>query len=142
MRARLAPEPLHELALDVHDLVQLLDHVDGDPDRSRLVGDRPRDGLANPPGRVGRELVALAIVELLHRADQAERPLLDQVEKGEPAAEVPLGDRDDEAEVRLDHRRLRPHVAALDALRERDLLVCGEERHLADLAQVEPQRVE
>ena len=34
------------------------------------------------------------------------------------------------------------HVAALDELRERDLLVGGQKRHLPDLAEVEPQRVE
>ena len=59
-----------------------------------------------------------------------------------PRPEVALGDGDDEAEVRLDHLRLRAHVAALDALGERDLLVGRQERHLADLAQVEAQRVE
>ena len=142
VRAWLAAQPLHELPLDVHDLVQLLDHVHGDADRARLVGDRARHRLADPPRRVGRELVALAVVELLDRADQAQRALLDQVEERQPAAEVPLRDRDDEAEVRLDHLRLRDHVAALDALGEVDLLVGGEQRHLADLAQVEPERVE
>ena len=139
---RLAAEALDELALDVHDLVQLLDHVHGDADRARLVGDRAGDRLADPPGGVRRELEALAVVELLDRADQPERPLLDQVEEREPAAEVALRDRDDEAQVRLDHLRLRGHVAALDPLGQVDLLVGGEERHPADLAQVEPQRVE
>ena len=142
LRARLAAEPLHELPLDVHDLVQLLDHVDRDPDRARLVGDGPCDGLADPPGRVGGELVALAVVELLDRADQAERALLDQVEKGQPAAEVALGDRDDETEVRLDHLGLRAHVAALDPLRERHLLVGCQEVDLPDLAQIEAEGVE
>ena len=33
---RLAAELLHELALDVHDLVELLDHVDGNADRPAL----------------------------------------------------------------------------------------------------------
>src|SRR5213592_2287160 len=89
---RLATEPLDELALDVDDLVQLLDHVHRDPDRPRLVRDRARDRLADPPRRVGRELVALAVVELLHGADQAERALLDQVEERQPAAEVRLRD--------------------------------------------------
>jgi hypothetical protein len=38
---------------------------------------------------------------------------------------------------------LARHVAALDPLGQRlDLLVGGQQRHLADLAQVEPQRVE
>src|SRR3712207_7141567 len=57
--------------------------------------------------RSRRELVALPVVELLDRADEAERPLLDQVEEREAPAEVRLRDRDDEAEVRLDHLRLR-----------------------------------
>jgi hypothetical protein len=135
----LASEPLDELALDVHDLVQLLDHVHRDPDRPRLVRDRPGDGLADPPGRVGGELVALAVVELLDRPDQAERALLNQIEEAEAAAEIRLRDRDDEAKVRLDHLRLRGHVAALDPLRQIDLLVGGQQRHLPDLAQVEPE---
>src|SRR5207302_301860 len=89
--------------LDVDDLVQLLDHVDGDADRARLVGDRAGHRLPDPPRRVGRELVALAVVELLDRPDQAERPLLDQVEKGQAAAEGALRDRDDELVVRGVH---------------------------------------
>jgi hypothetical protein len=130
------------LAFDVGDPVQFLDHVDGDADRPRLVGDGAGHGLADPPRRVGRELVALAVVELLDRADQAERSLLDEVEEGETSAEVALRDRHDEAQVRLDHLRLRAHLAALDPLGQADLLVGGEQRHLADLAQVEPQRVQ
>src|SRR3954449_11797170 len=136
-RVWLAAEALDELALDVHDLVQLLDHVHGDADRARLVGDRARDRLPDPPGRVGRELVALAVVELLDGADEAEAALLDQVEEAETAAEVALRDRNDEAKVRLGHLRLRAHVAALDPLREAHLLVGGQELHLADLAEVQ-----
>ena len=61
--------------------------------------------------------------------------------KESPPAEI-AADRDDEAEIGLDHLGLRRHVTTLDALREVDLLVGGQERHLPDLAQVEPQRVE
>ena len=59
---------------------------------------------------------------------------------GSPGS-VALGDRDDEAEVRLHHRLLRAVVAALDPLRELDLLRRREERHLADVLQEELQRV-
>ena len=106
LRRRLAAERLDELALDVDDLVELLDHVDRDADRPALVGDRARDRLADPPRRVRRELVAAAVVELLDRADEAQRALLDEVQEGQAAAEVALGDRDDEAQVGLDHVRL------------------------------------
>ena len=100
---RLAAQLLDELALDVNDLVELLDHVDGNPDRPALVGDRAGDRLADPPGRVRRELVAAAVVELLDRADQPHRPLLDQIQEREPAAEVRLRDRDHQPQVGLDH---------------------------------------
>ena len=85
VRRRLAPEPLDELPLDMDDLVELLDHMDGNPDRARLVGDGARHGLADPPGRVRRELESLAVIELLDRADEAERAFLDEIEEGEPA---------------------------------------------------------
>src|SRR5439155_3241119 len=88
------------------------------------------------------ELVALAIVKLLDRADEPERALLDQVEERKAAAEIRLRDRDDESQVRLDHVLLRGHVATLDPLRERDLLVRSEQRHLSDLTEVEAQGVE
>src|SRR5262245_14293447 len=139
---RLAAQPLDELALDVDDLVQLLDHVHGDPDRPRLVGDRARDRLADPPRRVRRKLESASVVELLDGPDEPQRPLLDQVEEGEAAPEVPLRDGHDQAEVRLDHVLLRRHVTPLDELRQRDLLIGRQEWDLPDLAQVEAQRVE
>ena len=111
-------------------------------DGARLVRDRSRDGLANPPRRVRRELEALAIVELLDGTDETERPLLDQIKERQAASEVALRDRHDEAQVGLDHLALSAHVALLDALRQIDLLAGGEQRHATDLTQVEAQRVE
>ena len=93
---RLAAELAEQLALDPADLVQLLDDVHGHADRARLVRERPGDRLADPPGRVGRELEALAVVELLRRADEPDRALLDQVEEGQALVAVVLRDRDDE----------------------------------------------
>ena len=138
---RLAAELGAELPLGADDLVQLLDDVHGHPDRARLVGERARDRLADPPRRVGRELEALAVVELLGRADEADRALLDQIEERQALVAVALRDRDDEAEVRLDHLLLRAVVAALDALRELDLLRRGEQVDPADVLQEELQRV-
>src|SRR5229473_7856571 len=137
LRLWLARQLLHQAALDEDDPVQPLDHVHGQTDRPCLVGDRTRDRLPDPPGRVGRELEAFAVVELLHGANQAERALLDQVEEREATADVRLRDRDDEPQVRLDHLRLRRHVAALDPLRQQDLLLGRQQRHLADRARSE-----
>ena len=56
-------------------------------------------------------------------------------------AAVALGDRHDEAEVRVDHALLGCPVATLDALRERDLVGGGEQLVAADLRQEQAERV-
>ena len=76
-----------------------LDHVDRDADRAGLVGDGPRDRLADPPGRVGAELVAAAILVLVHRPHQAGVAFLDQVQEAQAAVAVLLGDRDHQPQV-------------------------------------------
>jgi hypothetical protein len=119
------------------DLPLALADVHGDPDRARLVGQAALDRLPDPEGRVRRELVALAPVELLGGADQPEDALLDQVEERELLALVLLRDRDDEPQVRVDHALLRPEVALLDPLRELDLLVGRQERIAPDLVEEE-----
>src|SRR4051794_16381397 len=137
----LAPQLRDQLALGAADLVELLDDVDGDADGARLVGQRAGDGLADPPRRVGGELEALAVVELLRGAHEAERPLLDEVEEGQALVAVVLGDRDDQAQVGLDHLLLGVEVAALDAPRQVDLLLRGEQADLADVLEEELERV-
>src|SRR5262249_37251326 len=52
LRGGLAAQLGDQLALRAADLVELLDHVDGDADGPRLVGERTGDRLADPPGRV------------------------------------------------------------------------------------------
>src|SRR3954451_17695855 len=106
----------HELALGAADLVQLFDDVDRDADGARLVGKRTGDRLADPPRRVGRELEALAVVELLRGSDETERALLDEVQERESLVAIVLRDRDDQSQVRLHHLLLGVEVAALDAL--------------------------
>jgi hypothetical protein len=118
-----------------------VDDVHGHADRAALVGNRARQGLADPPRRVRRELVAAAPVELLDRADETDRPLLDEVEERQPLVAIALRDRDDEPEVRLDHRLLRAHVAGLDPLRELDLARRREQPDLADVLEEHLERV-
>src|SRR5450631_1157430 len=105
-RRRLAPQLLHQVAAGPNQLVDRLDHVDRDADRPGLIGDGPGDRLPDPPGGVGRELVAALVLELVDRLHEADVPLLDQVEELQPAVGVLLGDGDHEAQVGLDQLRL------------------------------------
>src|SRR5262252_6532614 len=86
---------------------QVIDHVRGDADGARLIGDRAGDRLADPPRRIGRKLVAAAVFEFVDRLHQADVPLLDEIEELQPAAPVLLGDRNDETEVGFDQFLLR-----------------------------------
>src|SRR6202000_1435350 len=77
----LAADLVQHLPARAHDLVDRLDHVHGNADGARLVGDRAGDRLPDPPRLVGRELVAAAVLELVDRLHQADVAFLDQIEE-------------------------------------------------------------
>src|SRR5579863_8797921 len=106
-RIRLETGFLQNLTRDAVHLVDRFDHVNRNPDRARLVRDRTRDRLANPPRGVRRELVAAAIFELVHRLHQTDVAFLNQIEELQATVRVLLRDRDHETQVRLGHFALR-----------------------------------
>ena len=139
---RLARELGLEPPGDTRELLPALDNVDRDSNDLRVVRNRALHRLADPPRRVRRELEPAPPVELLDRAVQADRALLDQVEERNTQSAVALGDRDDEPKVRLDHPPLRGGVAALDPLGERDLLRRRQEPTTPDLDEKQLEGVE
>ena len=110
-------------------------------DRARLIRDGAGDGLPDPPRRVGGKLVALAVIEFFHGLHQPEIALLDQIEEKHTAVDVPLGDADDQTQVRLDKLLLRFLVAERHLIGQFQLLFGGEQRHLADVLEIHPHRV-
>ena len=120
-RGGFAAEILDQLLLHAHQLVDRFDHVHRDADGARLVGDRAGDRLADPPGGVGRELVAAAVLEFLHRLHQAHVAFLDQVEEGEAAVGVFFRDGNDEPQVGFDHLGLGLERLVQPALQRADI---------------------
>ena len=139
---RLVAELRRELALDAPDLAGALRDVHGKADRPARVLESALDRLTDPEGRVRRETEALAPVELLDGADQAQHPFLDQVTEGEALALIAARVRDHQAEVGVDHAFLGGQVPPLDALGELDLLARLEQRVPASLTQEQLERVE
>src|ERR1017187_3533960 len=84
------------------ELVHAFVHVNRDTDSAGLVGDGAGDGLADPPGGVGRKLVTATVFELVGGPHEADIALLDEVQEMKSAVDVFLGDGDDQAEVGLD----------------------------------------
>src|SRR5215472_520267 len=64
LRGGLAADLLHQVAAGPDELVDRLDHVHRDADGARLIGDGSGDRLADPPSRVGAELVSALVLEL------------------------------------------------------------------------------
>ena len=95
----------------------------GQADRAPGVLQAALNGLANPQGGVRGEAKALAPVELLARANQAEHALLDEIAEGQALVLVAPRVGGDEAQVGVDEQFLGVQVAALDALGQVDLLV-------------------
>src|SRR5579863_4378217 len=104
---RLAPEFLQQTAAGANQPVDGLHHVHGNANGARLIGDRAGDSLADPPGRVGRELEALGVVELLYRANQPDVAFLNQVQQAHAAADVLLRDAHHQAQIRFCEALLR-----------------------------------
>ena len=83
--------------------------MNGDTDGSRLVGNGSRDGLTDPPGRIGRELEALGIIELINSLNKTYVAFLNKVKEVHSAADVFLCDADDKtsfAKVDVDKQTL------------------------------------
>ncbi|MNQ92787.1 hypothetical protein D3C85_1082220 [compost metagenome] len=98
--------------------VQLLDHMDRQPDGPGLIHDCAFDGLANPPGRVGREAETAFRIELLHRPDQAEVALFDQVQQRQPTIDVASGDFHHQSQVAFNHAFAPGRIATLRQARK------------------------
>src|SRR3954470_4744463 len=62
---RFASQFLNKLARGADQLVDRFDHVDGDTNRARLIGNGTGDGLANPPRGISRKLISTAVLELV-----------------------------------------------------------------------------
>src|SRR3974390_1824329 len=103
LRRRLAANLVEYLPPRAQNLVDDLDHVNGYADGARLIRERAADRLPDPPGGVGGKLVSAPILELVDRLHQADVALLDQVEELQAAVGVFFRDRDDEAQIGLDH---------------------------------------
>src|ERR1700690_3012903 len=99
---RLAAVLLYEVAARSDKLVDRFDHVHRNANRARLIRDRARDGLPDPPGGIRGELVASLVLELVDRLHQADVSLLNQVEKLKAAVRVLFCNADDQAQIRLD----------------------------------------
>jgi len=100
------PQFLHQLARGADELVDGLDHVHRNAYGAGLVGDGAGNSLPDPPRGIGRELVAAAVLELVHGLHQADIAFLNQVQKLQAAVWCIFRDRNHQPQVGLDQLAL------------------------------------
>ena len=103
--------------------------MDRDPDRARVVRDRPGDRLADPPRGIRRELEASPVLEPVDGLHEPDVALLDQIQQRQIAAEVALRHRHEQAQVRFHQLALGlayRAIAPVDLLEERTELLARE----------------
>jgi len=95
-----------------------------------LVRHRSGDRLANPPRRVGTELEAAAVLELVDGPHQPRVPLLDQIQEREAAVAILLGDRHDQPQIAFAQFALGLLVVRVNAVQHADAVAEGGRRLL------------
>ena len=111
---------MEELARGTHQLIDRLDHVHRNTDGARLIGDRTRDRLTDPPRCVGAELVAAAVFELVDRLHQPDVAFLNKIKELQAAVRIFFSDGNYQAQIRLDHFLLGDPRLALALLHHVD----------------------
>src|SRR5437667_9285043 len=113
-RRGFASQLLHQLPRGADQLVDGLNHVDRDANRTRLISNCTSNRLPNPPRGISGTLIPAAIFEFVHCLHQTDIALLDQIQELQTSVGVFLGDRNHEPEVSLDELALgmlRIHVS-------------------------------
>ena len=141
IRGRLTAVFLQHLTGYANQLVDGFHHMHGNTDGAGLVRDGAGDGLTNPPGGIGGEFVTLAVVKLVHRLNQAQVALLNQVQKQHAAAHIALGDGHHQTQVGFGQLFLGFLVAFLHALGDFNFLLGAQQGNLADFLQVHTHRI-
>ena len=138
---RLTSVFLEQLSGNSDQLVDSFYHMDRDTDSTGLVGNRPCDGLSDPPCSICRELISFGVVEFLYRLDKSEVTFLDKIEERKTSVEVSSGDTYNESQVGLAEFFLSFFVALLDPDSEFALFLCSQKRNFTDLFEVHSYRV-
>lgn len=78
-----------------------------DADGARLISNRPGNRLTDPPGCIGGELIAATILKFINGLHQANVSFLNEVQELQAAISIFLRNRNNEAEIGLNHFFLR-----------------------------------
>src|SRR5207253_7811542 len=133
---RFAAELLAHLQRNTAHLGNLVDQMNRQTNRLRLICESALDRLFDPPRRVSAELAAFGGIKTLDCFHQTDVSFRNQVEQWQSEISVIVRDLDHESQIGADHERASLAIALFDLGGELNLLLRRQKRDLRDLAQV------
>ena len=94
-----------------------------DTDSTRLIRNGSCDGLTDPPGCIGTELVAFSVIKFLNGFDKTKVTFLDQIKEQHSTSHITLRDADNKTEVRFCQTLLGSFITFLHSFCKLDLLI-------------------
>ena len=140
-RRRFTSKLLKQLTGNTDQLVDRLNHMHRDTDGTCLVRNGSCDGLTDPPGCIGTELVALSVIKFLNCLDKTKVTFLDQIKEQHSTSHITLGDADNKTEVRFCQTLLGSFITFFHSFCKLDLLVCTQQADFTDFFQVHTDRI-
>ena len=134
-------ELLSESSIRMVKLIDRLDHMDGDTDRTSLICDSTCHTLTDPPRRIGREFESSIWIELVYSTKESYISLLDEIEESETTPHILLCYRDDETEIGLSETLTSLLVSLLYEATKADFFLGIDEGEPTDLIEIHPDRV-
>jgi len=110
-------------------------------DGSRLIGNRSRNRLTNPPCRIGTEFITLAVIEFLNRLDQSQISFLNQIKEKHTASDITFGNADNQSKVCLCQTFSCIQISGFHFLCQLNLFICRQQRNFTDLFQIHTHRI-
>lgn len=90
--------------------------MNGNPDRSRLIGNGACNRLSDPPRSIRTEFITFAIIKFFNGFHQAHVSFLDQIKEQHTASDIPFCDTDNKPQVRFSQSAFRFFVTFFNLL--------------------------
>ena len=110
-------------------------------DCTGIICQSPGNCLADPPGRIGTELISLCIVKLIHGFHQSDISLLNQIQEAHATAHIPLGNTDNQTQIGFRQVFLGFFIAIPHPFRQLRFLFRGKQLNITDFFQILTHRI-
>ncbi len=121
--------------------INCLDHMNWNPNGTRLIGNGAGNGLTNPPCSISGKFKAFCVIEFFNCFNQAQIPFLNQIKELHSTTQISLCDTDNQTKVCFRQTFFGCFISIGNPDRQVNLLFRRKQRNTPNLFQVYLNRV-